>query len=185
LLITVYWVDDLSFSSSSEWKWNSRALAGRLNRPNRLSSANDSNATNKETGGWIASEDDKAPWWETNFKEQVNGVAQEFLAEIKGIYTQGLSGYKGRPDWKLWTKKFTVAYQAPGAEDGEFTPIVDNDGNTKVFNANWDKDTAVSHTFPYPISIENFCISIIINYWSEFTVFSTRCLICHCEFLRP
>lgn len=34
-----------------------------------------------------------------------------------------------------------MAYQAPGAEDGEFTPIVDNDGNTKVFNANWDKDT--------------------------------------------
>ena len=107
----------------------------------RLLSANDINAINKETGGWIASEDDKAPWWETNFKEQVNGVAQEFLAEIKGIYTQGLSGYKGRPDWKLWTKQFTVAYQAPGAEDGEFTPIVDNDGNTKVFNANWDKDT--------------------------------------------
>ena len=107
----------------------------------RLLSANDINAINKETGGWIASEDDKAPWWETNFKAQVNGVAQEFLAEIKGIYTQGLSGYKGRPDWMLWTKKFTVAYQAPGAEDGEFTPIVDSDGNTKVFNANWDKDT--------------------------------------------
>ena len=104
-------------------------------------SANDINAINKETGGWIASEDDKAPWWETNFKAQVNGVAQEFLAEIKGIYTQGLSGYKGRPDWMLWTRKFTVAYQAPGAEDGEFTPIVDSDGNTKVFNANWDKDT--------------------------------------------
>ena len=104
---------------------------------------NDINAINKETGGWIASEDDKAPWWETNFKEQVNGIAKEFLAELKGIYTQGLSGYKGRPDWKLWTKKFTVAYQAPGAEDGEFTPIVDNDGNTKVFNANWDKDTCM------------------------------------------
>ena len=104
---------------------------------------NDINAINKETGGWIASEDDKAPWWETNFKEQVNGIAKEFLAELKGIYTQGLSGYKGRPDWKLWTKKFTVAYQAPGAEDGEFTPIVDNDGNTKVFNANWDKDTGM------------------------------------------
>ena len=68
---------------------------------------NDINAINKETGGWIASEDDKAPWWETNFKEQVNGITKEFLAELKGIYTQGLSGYKGRPDWMLWTKKPT------------------------------------------------------------------------------
>ena len=40
-------VDDSSFSSSSEWKWNSRALAGRLNRPNRLLTANDINAINK------------------------------------------------------------------------------------------------------------------------------------------
>ena len=104
-------------------------------------SANDINAINKETGGWIASADDKAPWWETNFKEKVNGISTEFLAEVKGMYTQGLSGYKGRPDWMLWTKQFTVAYQAPGSDDGEFTPIVDADGNTKVFNANWDKDT--------------------------------------------
>ena len=34
-----------------------------------------------------------------------------------------------------------------------------------------------------PISIEYFCISIIVNYWSEFTVFGPRCLIRHCELL--
>ena len=76
---------------------------------------------------------------------------------MKGIYTQGLSGYKGRPDWMLWTKQFTVAYQAPGSDDGEFTPIVDMDGNAKVFNANWDKDTGTTTGQEYP---DNFLTDI-------------------------
>ena len=51
----------------------------------------------------------------------------------------------------LWTKTFQVKYQHTGAAEGELVPLVDNDGNIITFNANFDKDTAVTNTFPYVI----------------------------------
>ena len=82
-----------------------------MNKPNDYLEVGDIHVLNNMTGGWIMSADDKEPWFQVTFKETKNGSPNPFWAEIKGIITQGISGYKSKKDWMLWTKKFTIEYQ--------------------------------------------------------------------------
>lgn len=88
--------------------WNSRAEAGRLNKPNKLIDINDIKPFNDMTGGWIAAKDDKNPWLEVVFQETVNGKSTPFYAEVKGVLTQGLDGLKGHQETKKWTRTYQV-----------------------------------------------------------------------------
>ena len=144
-------LDDESFTASSTWQWNSPPKAGRLNKPNDYLEVGDIHVLNNFTGGWIASADDKEPWLQVNFKDTKNGSPNPFYAEVKGIITQGISGYKKKKDWLLWTKQFTIEYQGAGGDGTPMIPIVDHDGNTIVWDANGDKDTEVTNTFPYAL----------------------------------
>ena len=141
-------LDKSSFSASTELNRNARSEAGRLNAPNKLVQINDINVKNDMTGGWLPSESDKSPHWECSFIETGKDKKVPFLAEVKGVVTQGLDGFHGNDDAKRWTKTYNVKYENPA---GDMTYIGNQDGSPVLFTANYDKNTAVTNTFPYPV----------------------------------
>ena len=63
---------------------------------------------NDMTGGWVGAEGQSEYWHETTFIE--TGSTKPFIAEIKGILTQGLDGAKGH-SWSLrWVRKYKASF---------------------------------------------------------------------------
>ena len=86
-----------------------KAKNARLNRPNKLIDLNGIKPGNDMSGGWVGKDSDKDPYVDVTFKEMVNGRETPFLAEIKGVITQGLDGLKNKKAAKLWPRKYQVS----------------------------------------------------------------------------
>ena len=112
------------------------------------------------TGGWMPAEEDKTPYWECAFTESVNNQKKTFYAEVKGAVTQGLDGYHDRNDAKRWTTEYQIKYELAS---GDMMYITDKDGSPATFKANFDKDTPIINTFPYPVLTKR--IRIYLTKW--------------------
>jgi len=102
-----------SFTSSATlegYEWNTRAQFGRLNQPNKLIDLNGLKPLNDAAGGWVSAESEKNPWWAVTFFDSETSN-KPFVAEVRGIMTQGLSGFKSIPKWKRYTKTYQVRTQ--------------------------------------------------------------------------
>ncbi|XP_028408770.1 uncharacterized protein LOC114531336 isoform X2 [Dendronephthya gigantea] len=110
-------------TSSSEKGETSRARNARL----RLEPID-----GERDGAWIASADDSNPWLRVDFKSNVT---------LRGITTQG------RFDAAEWVTSYEVTHSIDGINYETYK----EDGNVKVFPANYDSNTTVMNYIHPPI----------------------------------
>ncbi|XP_031562905.1 uncharacterized protein LOC116298543 [Actinia tenebrosa] len=113
---------DWMLSSSSDWNYNHRAANGKL----------DFVAGGGRTGAWSARHNNANQWLLVDFDREM---------KITRISTQG------RQDANQWVRTYTVEYSQDGVR---FTPY--SVGKVaKIFAANTDRHSVVSHKLPTPI----------------------------------
>ncbi|XP_031569140.1 uncharacterized protein LOC116303695 [Actinia tenebrosa] len=113
---------DWMLSSSSDWDYNHRAANGKL----------DFVAGGGRTGAWSARHNNANQWLLVDFDREM---------KITRISTQG------RQDANQWVRTYTVEYSQDGVR---FTPY--SVGKVaKIFAANTDRHSVVSHKLPTPI----------------------------------
>ena len=88
----------------------------------------------------------------------MNGREVPFLAEVKGVMTQGLDGLKNYKEAaKRWTKTFQVKYEL---HDGDLEYIVGKDGKPFTYDGNYDKYSVVLLVPDHGVTnIQIFCVN--------------------------
>ena len=65
---------------------------------------------------------------------------------------------KGNPSSPYYVTRYTLSYSDDAVS---WTSITDNVGNTVVYTANSDSDTAVENTLPAPIVVRYFRLNVV------------------------